>query len=183
MFIERVLELHKKGEISDVSIIKMADFKSTFLQLARHEKSPAKAIATGLGILGVAGLADYALEEAREWREKNKLDKQLDVKFGEVLRLHPKLNSFPRELVWEQYKSLAHYSPTVAKDPLMAGSYLLTSLSTMEVGGLPIEAIQTVSKIERNVQEARFPKARVAEPFAPLIGKVFMPELYSGQTD
>jgi hypothetical protein len=78
--------------------------------------------------------------------------------YAEMLKEHPQLKQFPPEDVAKYFKSLNHFAPHVASDPLAAGAYLTQSLKKLsgeELGGPPPDTYNTLADIQKKVIDAK----------------------------
>ncbi len=113
-----------------------------------------KGLILGAGFITASVYAEFLHDILREKYNIYQSKKHLQ----NILKEHPQLKEFPPEQVAKYYRSLYHFAPTVAKDPLAAGAYLtqsLKKLSSEELGGPPPDTFNTLSDIEKKVRDSR----------------------------
>ena len=90
-----------------------------------------------------------------------------------MLDIHPELkeNKETEERAALYFDSLWHFSPTMAQDPLAAGTYIKQALNMHHVSQGPLpEMVQRVTDIQKNIKQS-LPEQEYATP----LGAVFLP--------
>jgi len=178
---------HRQGKISNATIIKMAAFKAELEKTAAGEKLVG-AIRTAFrdqvptiiaGSLGTAagmslgGLIFEGIRQLEKHWTAYKLDSIKAPRFEAMLDIHPELkeNKETEERAALYFDSLWHFSPTMAQDPLAAGTYIKQALNMHHVSQGPLpEMVQRVTDIQKNIKQS-LPEQEYATP----LGAVFLP--------
>lgn len=75
-----------------------------------------------------------------------------------MLKEHPQLKQFDPKDVAKYFKSLNHFAPNLAQDPLAAGAYLTQSLKKLsgeELGGPPPDTFNTLVDIQKKISDSK----------------------------
>ncbi|MCA9381723.1 hypothetical protein KC678_05635 [Candidatus Dojkabacteria bacterium] len=116
-------------------------------------------VGAGIGIstLLVEQLAKIISEQHHIYKSKEYYEK--------MLQEHPQLKQFPPEDIAKYFKSLNHFAPSLAADPLAAGAFLTQSLKKLsgeELGGPPPDTFNTLTDIQKKISDSRGSKSNVA---------------------
>lgn len=157
--IDRIKELYKEGKIKDKTLVKMASFQDELEKLAISSK-----IKPYLGgAVGAAGLflAKEMMDQGARLAHKGirKITNTDQKNFNKMLEANPKLKDYHRENpdeVEKYFSSLTHFAPTVADEPMAAGSFVMQSIREGSgIGGPPFGSISNLAKTEKDITSAR----------------------------
>ena len=122
-------------------------------EAAKRMKAPPsmlmKALKGSALIAGVGG----ALGVGKHYYDKYNAKKDRDKYFAKMLRYNSDLRSKPAS-VQPYFKSLMHFAPNVAADPLAAGSYVRRAHEFRSIG-MPLQDVATLARIENDHSQAR----------------------------
>jgi hypothetical protein len=135
----------------------MAMFKEELVKLAGSPD-----ITKWLGYLGMGlalsvgmGLTTAGIKAGVGAIDEWQLERDTPEMFKKVLEMHPELKE-DKELALKYFKSLIHYSPHIAKDPLSAGSYIRAAIQMNPVYGGPLpEVLSTLTNIQKQHGDAK----------------------------
>lgn len=102
---------------------------------------------------------------------REKLTRHRDYK--RMLETNPSLRGLDSKQVNLAYASLRNLSPTMAKDPLVAGSFVYKTVSLSPESGLSVDA-QTAKMIvetQKNIQQAKTSRTSVYEAMLSGLGR------------
>jgi len=103
---------------------------------------------------------------------RDRLTKPRDYKA--MLTANPSLGKFDAGQVQMVYNSLRSQSPTMSKDPLIAGSFVHRTLEMAPETGpfIDPQTVKMLSETQRNITSARSGRGSIAEAFKPGIGVI-----------
>lgn len=117
------------------------------------------AVSTGIAAAGVGATKGVRYIQDR-------FGKQRDYK--NMMEANPSLGDLPSTQVQMVYNSLRTMAPTMAKDPLVAGSFVRR---TMELSGdtpaIDPMTAKLLSETQRNISQARKSRGPISEAFMP----------------
>lgn len=122
------------------------------------------AAAVSLGVASAAGGIGKAFSAI-----KNRLTKQRDYKG--MLRANPHLGKEDASKVQMLYNSLHSMSPSMAKDPLIAGSFVRSSLDLSPESGpaVPPATAQMLARTQESIQKGKPKSLRERMPMVPVM--------------
>ena len=128
-----------------------------------HYMAPAVASA-GVAAAGLGLKAGYDLI-------REKLTKQRDYKA--MVEANPALRGMSARQVNMVYGSLRRLSPTMARDPLIAGSFVRKTIELAPESGLSIDPLtaKTIAETQKNISQAKSSKTSVYEAMLSGLGK------------
>lgn len=102
---------------------------------------------------------------------RERLTRQRDYKT--MLESNPQLRGMDAKQVNMVYSSLRRLSPTMAKDPLIAGSFVYKTISLAPESGLSIDPMtaKTIAETQKNIQQAKSSKTSVYEAMLGGMGR------------
>lgn len=169
-YTKRILKLYEEGKVDDTTMIKMAVFKEKVAELLKESgfslkslknlSDPVKytllgaAATAGIGLAGATTktVSDYFL--SKKAREGLRSDAQRV--FDEIYS-SPEVSKYPREEAQQYFKTLEHFSPHIATDPLSAKTYLLQMLDWYdEQTSTPVSptTVRDLAEIENKAMDA-----------------------------
>lgn len=121
---------------------------------------PGALVASGLTAGAVGASKGYSMVKERFTKSRD---------FKGMLEANPTLGKHDAGQVQMIYNSLRSQSPAMAKDPLIAGSFVRRTLELAPDSGPFIDPQTTklLSETERNVSQARSGRGSIAEAFRP----------------
>lgn len=99
--------------------------------------------ALGAGAAGVSGLAMH--------RKDKKLKGQIEQSFGKMIEEYPRLQEADRGKVSRHFGVLARYAPSLAADPMVAGSWVK---QTVGMGHIDPDMIKRLSDTQTSIDRA-----------------------------
>jgi hypothetical protein len=128
-----------------------------------HYTAPAIASA-GVAAAGLGLKAGYDLL-------KEKLTRQRDYKI--MVSANPSLRQHDAKQVQMVYSSLRRLSPSMARDPLLAGSFVRKTIELSPESGLSIDVMtaKTIAETQKNIQQAKSSRTSVYEAMLGGAGK------------
>lgn len=128
-----------------------------------HYLAPAVASA-GVAAAGLGIKAGYELV-------REKLTRQRDYKA--MVDANPSLRGMDAKQVNMVYNSLRRLSPTMARDPLVAGSFVRKTIELAPESGLSIDPLtaKTIAETQKNIAQAKSSKTSVYEAMLSGLGK------------
>ena len=160
-YTKRILKLHKEGKVDDTTMVKMAVFKEKVAELLKESVPTTKQLVllgaamhagVGLGGAAVEAISDYFL--SKKAREGLRSDAQRV--FDEIYS-SPEVSKYSREEAQQYFKTLEHFSPHIATDPLSAKTYLLQMLEWYdEQTSTPVSptTVRDLAEIENKAMDA-----------------------------
>ncbi len=103
------------------------------------------AVAAGIG--GGVSLADKAVDAVHGKFSKRK-------GFNDMMEANPQFKNQPKKDVQGIYNTLYNFAPKMARDPLVAGSFMKKQLE-FKTEGIQAPDLKTLSEITRNLGQAR----------------------------
>jgi hypothetical protein len=153
--------LYEEGKVDDTTMIKMAVFKEKVAELMKESGlTPttkhillATAIPAAIGLGAAAGKATYEYFSSKKTREGLRSDAQRV--FDEIYS-SPEIGKYPREEAQQYFKTLEHFSPHIATDPLSAKTFLLQMLEWYDESSAPISptTVRDLAEIENKAMDA-----------------------------
>ncbi len=161
-YVKRIVKLYEEGKVDDTTMIKMAVFKEKVAELMKEGVggiTPKQVLfgaaitaGAGLGAAAVGTVSDYFL--SKKAREGLRSDAQRV--FDEIYS-SPEVSKYPREEAQQYFKTLEHFSPHIATDPLSAKTYLLQMLDWYdEQTSTPVSptTVRDLAEIENKAMDA-----------------------------
>ncbi len=161
-YVKRIVKLYEDGKVDDTTMVKMAVFKEKVAELMKEGVggiTPRQVLygaaitaGAGLGAAAVGTVSDYFL--SKRAREGLKSDAQRV--FDEIYS-SPEVSKFPEEVARKYFKTLEHFSPHIATDPLSAKTYLLQMLEWEDVQtSTPVSptTVRDLAEIENKAMDA-----------------------------
>lgn len=117
-------------------------------------------IMVGLGLAAGSNLMSKGISAASE-----RLTKTRDYKA--MLKSSPGLKEYDAGQVQMVYNSLRSQSPTMAKDPLIAGSFVRRTMEMSPESGpfIDPQTVKTIAEAQRNVSQARKDRGGLSDAF------------------
>jgi hypothetical protein len=186
-YTKRILKLYEEGKVDDTTMIKMAVFKEKVAELMKESKlsSTTKGLLFGAAITAAAGvgaaaagtISDYFI--SKKTREGLRSDAQRV--FDEIYS-SPEIGKYPREEAQQYFKTLEHFSPHIATDPLSAKTFLLQMLEWYDESSAPVSptTVRDLAEIEnkamdalnkRFMSESAFDIGKFTEPLVSAVSK------------
>jgi hypothetical protein len=102
---------------------------------------------------------------------RERLTRQRDYKM--MLENNPNLRGLDAKHVATVYNSFRRLSPTMARDPLLAGSFVYKTVSLSPESGLSIDPMtaKTIAETQKSIQQAKSSKTSVYEAMLGGLGK------------
>jgi hypothetical protein len=161
-YTKRILKLYEEDKVDDITMIKMAVFKEKIAELIKEGVGgitpkqvlfgAAVTAGAGLGAAAVGTVSDYFL--SKRAREGLKSDAQ---RVFEEIYSSPEVSKFPEDVARKYFKTLEHFSPHIATDPLSAKTYLLQMLEWEDVQtSTPVSptTVRDLAEIENKAMDA-----------------------------
>lgn len=179
-YVKRIVKLYEEGKVDDTTMVKMAVFKEKVVELMKESsflgplKEYQKNILFGAAITAGAGLGAAAIDTVSDYFLSKKAKKGLDEdtqKVFEELYRSPEISKYGREVAQQYFKTLKHFSPHIATDPLSAKTYLIQMLDWEDAQtSTPISTVQVRDLAEI---EAKSMDAMAKRPTSPNFMKRF----------
>ncbi len=162
-YTKRILKLYKEGKVDDTTMIKMAVFKEKVAELMKEsflknlsdvQKVMLAAGATaGIATAGAAFNTTFDYFKSKKAREGLRSDAQ---SVFEEIYSSPEISKYPREEAQQYFKTLEHFSPHIATDPLSAKTYLLQMLDWYDESHTPVSptTVRDLAEIENKAMDA-----------------------------
>jgi hypothetical protein len=143
---KKVIDAHKAGKISDVTMIKMAAFKEELEKIALSTSELAGMLLLG----GAISAGTYGAKKGIEFIEDKFEEKGKEPLFQQMLQKHPELALEDKEKIRDYYDSIWHFAPHLAKSPFAAGAYIRQAITLDEsIGGPNIVSTETLAGIQK----------------------------------
>lgn len=185
-YTKKFVELYKAGKIDDTTITKMAIFKEEvkeFIKTANPITRGQLLAAAGVSALvsAGAGVAETMVEGYLSDKAKQETEEKANEVFEKIYEESEIINKNDKEKARQFFRSIVHFSPHVATDPLAAESYLTNLLyfSKREDAPLPTPIIKELAEVEdRSVKslDKRYSAAGVGEMLFEPIKKAITTE-------
>jgi hypothetical protein len=163
----KILNLYRKGKISEATIIKMASFKEELISFLNEEPleknafgskidttqkglklvyptvkksllgNTAKRILATAAIYPTLALSTYMIGKGMQSASDAAQEFELKNAFKKMMEYHPQLNTEDPLLVKKYWDSLAKFAPAIASEPLAAGAFIKQALQYEEGIGGP----------------------------------------------
>lgn len=186
------VEMHKQGKVPAATMIKMAAFRNELenskiaTSLLNFVKADMKTTIPHMisygGGLGIGALIYEGIRKLEKSWTGYKLDSTKEPLFQQMLKLHPELKADQQtqDRAALYFDSLWHFSPSVAQDPLAAGSYIKQALQMHNVAQGPLpDLLKNMTEIQKNIKagtsdsEYSTPLGAVFLPFKPQGGGLY----------
>ena len=160
-YTKRILKLYEEGKVDDITMVKMAVFKEKVAELMKESVSMSHtkgillgaALTAGVGLAGAAAGTISGYFSSKKAREGLRSDAQRV--FDEIYS-SPEIGKYPREEAQQYFKTLEHFSPHIATDPLAAKTYLLQMLDWYDESSAPVSptTVRDLAEIENKAMDA-----------------------------
>jgi hypothetical protein len=120
-------------------------------------------VTTGAALAGIGAAGSGVYSAGKALAEKINKPRQYEA----MLQSHPTLQGEDEEKTRRYFDSLHHVSPTMAGEPLLAGSFVRNMMAKELEGGpaVPMETIKMMSEIQKNVAQGRGGGDKNMSPF------------------
>jgi hypothetical protein len=162
-FIEECRELVKEGALNLNFLKKIKDIPKTLkggiptpanlakMDPVQQQLSRVIGLAELAGVLGGGARGvDYLLDK----RTAAQTQKQIDSTITDLMQ-DPQVKDYDRDLVERYFRSMVHFSPSIASDPVAAKSHLLGMLAWKDSGLMPSTIFSDMAKVEENLAKIK----------------------------
>lgn len=104
-----------------------------------------------LALGGAAGAASAGVTGIMQHRKQRDLKEQIQTSYGRMFKEYPALEEMDRQKVGRHFGVLARYAPSLAADPLVAGSWVK---STTQMDYIDPDAIRRLSDTQTAIDKA-----------------------------
>lgn len=127
---------------------------------AIKEAIPGAIAAAGVTALGTGVAKGYGMVKERFTKVRD---------YSNMLKSNPQLRQHDASSVQMVYNSLRKTAPTLAADPLIAGSFVRNTLEmSPESGpGIPLQSAKLLAETQRNITQGKKARGAIAEAFRP----------------
>jgi hypothetical protein len=157
-YVKRVVKLYEDGKVDEATMIKMAVFKEKVAELMK-EGIDKNTLLLGAALTAGAGLGAAAIETVSDYflskKAKEEMEQTTKSVFDEIYR-SPEIKKYPREVAAKYFKTLVHFSPHIASDPLSARTYLVQMLDWEDENQSPISVttVRELAEVENKSMDA-----------------------------
>lgn len=106
----------------------------------------------------IAGLANMAMDKARE----DKLQERMEQSFHEAINKAPEIHKdiFMQDMsrTREAFEALSHFAPHVALQPHAARTFIKKMLDYYDQGGMNVTDVKELTEIEKNISSSSKPR-------------------------
>ena len=143
------------------------------MKRALGEAIPGAVAAAGLAVMGTAASKGYGMVKERFTKVRD---------YSNMLKANPMLRRQDAGSVQMVYNSLRKTAPSLAADPLIAGSFVRNTLElSPESGpGIPLQSAKLLAETQRNITQSKSGRGSISEAFQPTSISPF-PPLHQGE--
>lgn len=147
--------------------LKEAGFMETMGRAIR-EAIPGAIAAAGVAAVGAGVSKGYGLVKERFTKVRD---------YSNMLKANPQLRDHDAGSVQMVYSSLRKTAPSLAADPLIAGSFVRNTLEmSPESGpGIPLQSAKLLAETQRNITQGKKSRGSISEAFKPTAISPFPP--------
>jgi hypothetical protein len=136
--------------------------KSAWNKIPKDFRAPVATTAVMVGAGAAVPLAGKVMEGARSLLGTH------DPAFHSILKMHPDLEK-NKDLAHKYYKSIRHFSPHYANEPMAAGALIKNMIAKFheDIGGTPYPVVQSLIATNKKIEQ-------------PIMGEVFTKAVEQG---
>jgi hypothetical protein len=136
---------------------------------AVKEALPGAIASAGVAAMGVAASKGIGMVKERFTRVRD---------YSNMLKANPMLRQHDAGSVQMVYNSLRKTAPSLAADPLIAGSYIRNTLEMSPESGpaVPLQSAKLLAETQRNITQGKAGRGPISEAFRPTKVDTFRPD-------
>lgn len=130
------------------------------MRKAVGEAIPGAVAAAGIAVMGTAASKGFGMVKERFTKVRD---------YSNMLKANPMLRQQDAGSVQMVYNSLRKTAPSLAADPLIAGSFVRNTLElSPESGpGVPLQSAKLLAETQRNITQGKSSRGSISEAFKP----------------